>query len=44
MINIIDNAKDINSFEYKEYRANNDIVFLGRADKIAASEKNFLKF
>ena len=39
MINIIDNAKDISSFEYKEYRANNDIVFLGRDYKFALNKK-----
>jgi len=39
MINIIDNAKDINSFEYKEYRANNSIIFLGRDYKFALNKK-----
>ena len=39
MINLIENAKDINSFEYKEYRANNSIIFLGRDYKFALNKK-----
>ncbi|MBR3627898.1 MAG: glycosyltransferase family 39 protein, partial [Elusimicrobia bacterium] len=39
MINIIDNAKDINSQEYKEYLEIDPIVFLGRNYKYALNKK-----